>query len=228
MNKAVFFDLDNTLVHRNRSIDKFSASFVEYFSDFLATADVNGVAQLIRAVDNGGYGHSDNPFSSIKKSVAHTLVTKLLWRDAPPFNTLLEYWKEYFPRGSVAMTGAEQQIIRLKSLEYSIGVISNGMHCSRVATLQSLNFLDYFDLVLSSEVAGVNKPDATIFEMALSQLNVNAENAWYVGDHLVNDIQGAAHAGLTAIWLEGFDDIDGNNRPQRVIKSLSELKSWIC
>ncbi len=36
--------------------------------------------------------------------------------------------------------------------------------------------------------------------------DTRAADAVYVGDHPVNDVQGATEAGLTAIWLRGWQD----------------------
>jgi len=75
--------------------------------------------------------------------------------------------------------------------------------------------LDGFDItprvdaiVLSGEV-GVRKPDPAIFERALEGLGVDAAAALFVGDRLVDDVQGAAAAGLRtvqALWFNADDD----------------------
>jgi HAD superfamily hydrolase (TIGR01549 family) len=64
-------------------------------------------------------------------------------------------------------------------------------------------------IVLSGEV-GVRKPDAAIFERALAELGVNAEDALFVGDRLVDDVAGAAAVGMTtaqALWFRADDGI---------------------
>jgi putative hydrolase of the HAD superfamily len=58
-------------------------------------------------------------------------------------------------------------------------------------------------VVLSGEV-GARKPEPAIFERALSELGVDAANALFVGDRLVDDIQGAAAVGMRtaqAVWF---------------------------
>jgi putative hydrolase of the HAD superfamily len=69
-------------------------------------------------------------------------------------------------------------------------------------------------LVLSDEV-GVRKPDPAIFETALAELGVEPEAALFVGDRLVDDIQGAAAVGMTtvqALWFRA-DDGAGDIEP---------------
>jgi len=65
-------------------------------------------------------------------------------------------------------------------------------------------------VVLSGEV-GARKPDAAIFETALTALGVDATGALYVGDRLVDDIQGAAAVGMLtaqALWFRVDDPVD--------------------
>jgi putative hydrolase of the HAD superfamily len=60
------------------------------------------------------------------------------------------------------------------------------------------------DTVLTSEREGVRKPDAAIFDRALTRLGVDAASAWFVGDHPDADIRGASQAGLTAVWRKSW------------------------
>lgn len=71
----------------------------------------------------------------------------------------------------------------------------------------------------------MKKPDPKIFTMAIEVLGVSPEQCIYVGDHPVNDIQGAANIGMGAIWLkvnqpwkEGL-----TAKPLFVIQQLDEL-----
>jgi HAD superfamily hydrolase (TIGR01509 family) len=61
--------------------------------------------------------------------------------------------------------------------------------------------------VLSGEV-GARKPEPAIFERALDELGVDALDALFVGDRLVDDVAGAAAVGMTtvqALWFRADD-----------------------
>jgi putative hydrolase of the HAD superfamily len=69
-------------------------------------------------------------------------------------------------------------------------------------------------IVLSGEV-GARKPEAAIFEHALGVLGVDALDAIFVGDRLVDDVAGAAAVGMTtvqALWFR-VDAGDGGVEP---------------
>lgn len=59
----------------------------------------------------------------------------------------------------------------------------------------------YCDLILVSGDIGVHKPDKRIFEIAANQLGLETKECIYVGDHPVNDIQGALSSGMKAIRM---------------------------
>ncbi|CAN5666662.1 hypothetical protein BH11ARM2_BH11ARM2_00390 [soil metagenome] len=75
----------------------------------------------------------------------------------------------------------------------------------------------YFEFALASLEEGVEKPDPRVFAIALDRLGLAPEEVVHVGDHLVDDIQGAASAGIRAVHL------DRNGCTKGSIRSLKEL-----
>ena len=64
------------------------------------------------------------------------------------------------------------------------------------AVLERLGVADRFEAIVSSAVAGAEKPDPAIFRFALERLGVPAERAVHIGDSDV-DREGALAAGLS-------------------------------
>jgi putative hydrolase of the HAD superfamily len=66
-------------------------------------------------------------------------------------------------------------------------------------------------IVLSCEV-GKRKPHPAMFERALAELGVRAEDAVFVGDRLLQDITGAGELGMTtvqALWFRADEHANG-------------------
>lgn len=59
----------------------------------------------------------------------------------------------------------------------------------------------YFDQIVISGDFGRGKPDPTIFEHALKIMEINKEEALMVGDNLMTDILGATRAGIKSVWI---------------------------
>ena len=61
---------------------------------------------------------------------------------------------------------------------------------------------DAFELVIDSQLVGVEKPDPRIFAIALERLGLPPAAALYVGDIYEVDVVGARRAGLDVILLD--------------------------
>jgi len=228
MFKALYFDLDNTLIHRQRSIERYAEVFVEHFASSLNSTSATSIAQIIKGVDNGGYLVANSGYSSIKQAVTDKLHRQFHREIRVEKSALLAHWLKYFPSCSVAMAGANQLLTRLVQQEMHIGIISNGAQASRLATARALQGYHCVDQLLSSGEAGIKKPDPQIFQRAMTAAGLTAQQCCYVGDHPLNDIQGARSAGMTAIWLKGFHPWPaGLEEPEYSIASLDEIASII-
>jgi putative hydrolase of the HAD superfamily len=158
--------------------------------------------------------------------VAYALQQELSWNSLPDLDELSQFWFQQFGLSAVAMPGAKSLLTELKQRGYKLAVISNGGHATRLSILQGLGFSHYFDAIVSSGLLGISKPNPEIFLHTSRQLGVSAQHCLYVGDHPMNDIQGATDAGMTAIWLEGFHDA-GEHRPINRIQNLAEIKQFL-
>lgn len=238
--QAVLFDLDNTLTHRDQSVQAYSRHLINQFSMQLLDAEdhttLSRTVEIIRRIDNGGYPKKEFlTHPSIAASVAQALIQELNWNVPPSLETLTEFWFEDFGLSAVAMTGAVELLEHLKQLNYKLAVISNGGHVTRLKILQGLGFHQYFDEIFSSESVGIAKPDAQMFLHCCFQIQIKPQHCLYIGDHPVNDYYGATSAGLNALLLDGFhphlnNDIypDQLHIPKdRVIQHLHEVLKYI-
>ncbi|MBU2864371.1 HAD family hydrolase [Reinekea forsetii] len=222
---TVIFDLDNTLTHRNNSIAALCKKFIDQYKDKLKVIDFSSLYKLITSIDNNGYGSINNTHKKIKLSIATALLEQLDWKYDMNFEELLDYWMLEFPKSSVEMYGASEILKYLSNKGYRLGLVSNGADESRKATLESLGFTHYFEAIISSGAVGFKKPDPRIFSHAAACLNSPVERCCYIGDHFINDYEGAKKCGMNAIWLEGFYTMN-QNPPESKVSSLNELKKY--
>ena len=87
----------------------------------------------------------------------------------------------------------------------------------------------YFDGIVISGSFGIGKPDVSIFNHALSILEVNNDEALMVGDKLTTDIRGGLAAGIQTVWINRTDrPTDPEITPDFEIEHLSELHKIIA
>lgn len=234
--KAIFFDLDNTLTHRDLTVQAFSRHLFKYYQSNLNLAEnhdpeiyIEKIIDIVRRIDNGGYPKKEVlTHPSIGASVAYALIQELDWLKAPNLDDLAQFWFQQFGLCAVAMDGAEVLLQQLKQDQYKLAVISNGGHATRLKIIEGLGYLHYFDEIFSSERVGVSKPKAEIFLHCCDHLNVSPAETLYIGDHPINDYQGAKNAGLYALWFEGFHDNQENDIPaQHQIQHLNQVLDYL-
>ncbi len=203
--RAVLFDLDNTLTHRDQSIDRYAEYLAGYYALDLQPNQTVHMGQIIRRIDQGGYPDpAQLTQPSIAASVAEALLDELKWHRSPSLADLTTFWQCHFALCAVPMTGAKRVLTCLKKAGYALAVVSNGAHASRLNLLHSLDVHDIFDVVHSSGLLGMRKPHTEIFLHTARVLQLEPAQCLFVGDHPVNDIQGAQQAGMQALWLAGF------------------------
>jgi HAD superfamily hydrolase (TIGR01549 family) len=95
---------------------------------------------------------------------------------------------------------AHDALARLRRTGLKLGVVSNSDGRVEEA-LDAAGLRTYFDVVVDSGVAGVEKPDPAIFLAALDALGVRPAEALYVGDLYEVDVIGANAAGIPAVLL---------------------------
>lgn len=96
--------------------------------------------------------------------------------------------------------GVEPLLHALKG-QALLGIITNGFEALQSVRLAKLGLTDIFKVVVSSEQAGVAKPDIGIFNYTLNLMgHVDKSEILMVGDNFVPDIIGGQKAGFDTCW----------------------------
>jgi putative hydrolase of the HAD superfamily len=205
--KAVIFDLDNTLVDRTATFNSFARSFTDTYFQHITSREE--LVKRIIELDEDGYKEKNAMFKE--------LLTELPWSSKPELTELLHFYEEKYVEQALLMDDA-REVLRYVREKYKTGLITNGKTSVQYGKLDRLQLRSSFDVIVVSEEAGIKKPDSRIFEIAAEQLGLNPEECVYIGDHPVNDIEGAAAAGMKTIWL-------GVNQPWRKGLTVTPLHS---
>jgi putative hydrolase of the HAD superfamily len=189
--RAVFFDLDDTLIDR-------AGAFASYVEDLIArhpaafpeSRRAEDVAEL-HALD----GRGSSPRTDFCRRVTDTfpalgLSPEELWDD---MSSLLPF----FVVPSVGTLALVEDLRR----RAPVAVVSNGSgRVQRLKLERAFLTAHLPDVFLSAEV-GAEKPDARIFRAALARVDRAPEEVLHVGDDPERDIVGAARLGMATCWV---------------------------
>lgn len=123
---------------------------------------------------------------------------------------------------SGVVEGAHELIDYLKQKGYKMHMCSNGFHEVQYKKLTACGLKNYFDTVILSEDAGVNKPSKQFFDYALKVSGANKETTIMIGDNLQTDIMGAHNAGFDTILFNRWN-VDPSPVPTHTVETLRDI-----
>lgn len=129
-------------------------------------------------------------------------------------------------RKTALIDGARDILDYLSARGYRMGIVSNGFREVQYNKLRSSAIDRYFDLVVLSDDAGINKPDCRFFEYAMERASSADSRNIIIGDNLTADIIGALDAGWEAIWFNRHPAADSHVMPESAssICRLADLR----
>lgn len=191
MIKAVIFDLDGTLLDRDRSLNQFIQGQYERYSDELGYVEKEQYIERFVELDQRGYVWKDKVYEQLLEEYAISRLTS---------EQLLEDYINNFQHHCVAFPNMKHVLRELKNKGILLGMITNGCKEFQRCNIRALDIEQYMDAIFVSEEEGIKKPEAEIFVRALKKLGVKAKESVYVGDHPNNDVIGARNVGMHAVW----------------------------
>ena len=138
---------------------------------------------------------------------------------AAHYERIREHAIRPFPR-------AIETVMSLAAGETRLGMVTNGAGPIQRAKIERFELDRYFEIIVVEGELGVGKPDHAPFNEALSALGAMPDEAWMVGNDLVNDIAPAIALGLQAVWVDwarGGLPADAPARPHRIVGEIAEL-----
>ena len=208
MIKAIIFDLDNTLIDRQKAFkEMLERKFHAMFDDEeLIQKMINDILKW----DNNGTVERIDVF---KKWAEIYHITKI-----SPEQLDKEWSNE---SGSVAFLFDDvRDTLKELKKKYKIAVLTNGNASSQRRKLNTINIYDLLDYSLVSSEYGVRQPDKKIFEYTAKQLDLKTEECSYVGDNYKIDILGSRNAGMLPVFISRNNEIHEDVLCIQTIKEL--------
>lgn len=114
-------------------------------------------------------------------------------------------------------------VLELLAQRYTLGALTNGN-----ADIYKTDAAEYFDFAFLAEDIGVSKPHPDMFEAAVKQAGVPAEEIVHVGDDPEHDIRGAREMGMHTVWVNTLGkEWSGDERADEEVVNLRYLPEAI-
>ena len=212
--KAIFFDLDNTL------IDRTSAAYDIYcdiVSDCFPDWDKNSIeyeaaVQKLMVWDE---------FGTIEKAHVFGRFCREYHLEESTVEALTRRWMKEFGDYARPFEKSAEVLGKLRK-KYRLGLLTNGDPYMQRTKLYKSGLENYFEIVIVSGEQGIHKPDVRIFELACSRMGLQPNEIGFVGDTFSTDILGAVRCGMKPIWIHS-DYLYKTNLDMIKIHHIEEL-----
>ena len=108
---------------------------------------------------------------------------------------------------------------------YKLYILSNGFREVQFKKLSNSGIAPYFEKMILSEDAGIQKPHKGIFDFALRNTNSRRTETLMIGDSWDSDIVGAYHSRIDQLWLNPEKQPANGFTPTYTVASLKEIKN---
>ena len=224
--KAIFFDMDGTLIKHTWRYSQITDALFEKFSDALSPLSSDEFFSVFWAKNADMWnmmldGAIDGQTAQV---YSYTNTLRALNQDPALGAKMSDYWLHLVLKEAAPFDETPLVLQRVRA-RYVTGIVTNGLSITQQAKIKKYALAEKVDFYLISEEVGFHKPDARIFELALQRAgNILPQEALFVGDNLDADIRGALNVGLQPIFLNPADD---QSPPDGVIK-IKQLKELLA
>lgn len=140
-----------------------------------------------------------------------------------------ELYREQLDHCAILMDGAEDICSYLKSKNYDLYIVTNGVSHTQYSRLKLSGLDSYFTDVFVSEDAGSQKPQKEYFDFCFARIREKTPaRMLIVGDSQSSDIRGGINAGIATCWLnDGTQPRAAGIKADYEIGKLCELKKFL-
>lgn len=221
----IFFDLDHTLWDFETNSD---IAFKTIFKEHKVKIDIDKFLNYYRNINQNywklyrdekiskeglRYGRLKDTFDIIKLKLDDDLI-----------NNLAVDYINVLPNSNLLFQGAHEILDYLQP-NYQLHIITNGFNEVQYQKMDKSNLSKYFEKIITSEDAGVKKPNPIIFEYALNQAKANSSESIMIGDNWEADIMGAKNVGLDVIFCNFNKESVSENI--KSVSCLADIKKYL-
>ena len=225
MTRAIFFDVDFTLIHPGPAFQ--GHGYAEFCARRGVTVDAARFDAAVAAASS--YLHTDGGTYDPEIFVEYTrrIIEGMGGHGPGAEAAARDLYDAWAACHHFTLYEEVPEVLRSLHAEgFTIGLISNTQRS--LATFEKHFALDgLFSVAISSSDHGYMKPHPSIFEEGLRQANVAAHEAVMVGDSVPHDIAGALRLGMRGVLVARSGLSTGAPPEVPIITSLRQLREHL-
>jgi putative hydrolase of the HAD superfamily len=230
--KAVFFDMDNTiLAYDSKSPQSWERAFAR-FAPQLKGVDVQQFGDAMNEIRPWFWGDPARDqrarldLTTARREMVALAFSRLGVDAGEAGSEMADAYGDIQEESIEAYPGAIDTLRRLREMGKGMALITNGVSRLQRAKIDRFGLEPFFDCIIIEGEFGAGKPDPRVYQHALERLAVQPSEAMMVGDNLQADIAGAQALGIYTVWVDwkGVGLPEGSPvTPDSTVRAISEL-----
>ncbi len=198
--KAVILDFGGTLADGGLEWDEYHQALQAYLSSLGYDVEMRDLKKALRSA----LGELNRIRARGKEQTFEEVYANFLRKlgvpdDAETLDALHQNFRDHY---KTQYYPCIEDVLRQLSARYRVALLSNTMSDQPHHLLEKAGYTKFFDLRICSRDLGIRKPNPEIFRHVLGELGVEPHEAVHVGDSVEADMEGAAAAGITGVWIK--------------------------
>jgi len=234
--KAIIFDLDDTIISYDSVTERVWEDVCRRYDPGVDGLDAESLLKAIGRAREWYWADPErhrlgrlNLFGARRDVVK--LALSYLNLDLPELaNKIADAFSIERDEAAFLFPGAIDTLTFLKQNGRRLALITNGAGEMQRAKLQRFGLEPFFESILIEGEFGTGKPDSRVFTHTLQKLDINAADAWMVGDDLGRDIAPCRPLGIYTVWVDwkGAGLLSsGKVKPDKIIRNIGELSQLL-
>ena len=229
--KAIFFDAVGTLFDVKGSVGQVYAGYAKKYG----ISDSEEMITTLNKTFKETLKEMPEPIFSVERPEKLKQCERLWWFDVVHavfyrvgmFEGFDDFFDEVFEAFGQAThwelyPETLEVLTQLKEQDFELGIITN-FDSRFFQVARALDIHQFFDSVTISSLAGAVKPAAKIFSYALDQHMLTPDEVLHVGDHRIEDFEGAQQAGLHAVLIDRSGAVSDDHHTLTSLVPLLQL-----
>ena len=233
--RAILFDLDDTLIRAYAQPEDAWRRLLTAFAAHLDAHDAETIERVrVAVMDEARAFWSDSHAAakwrldiagarrlSVRRGLARLgrADEALADRIADAFTKMRRDEYKLYPDAHATVDALRQAGVKL-------ALVTNGAAETQRDKIMRFDLGHRFDHIQIEGEFGQGKPELAVYRHALERLEVDAGDAWMVGDNYEWEVVAPQRLGMCGIWYDPFDagvPAHATAEPTRIIRRLAEL-----
>lgn len=230
--KAILLDLDDTIIAYDHGIDVdrcWSSVCGKHMG--LEAEAMNAFIENVKRKAKWYWSDSERhrigrrDLDAAREEIIGSVLDEAGYADRSVARIIAVEYGEERDRAIMPYPGAVETLLHFRELGIKLALITNGSSRAQRRKIERFALAAHFDCIVIEEEFGAGKPEIGVYEHAMRQLGVEADDTWMIGDNYEWEIAAPQRLSIKGIWInpKGLDN-PGSAVPYRTLSRLSDIR----